>query len=1624
MKNYKKKENRFRSTAIKLSGIIPVFLGVSALIGWILNIPLLTTIFAGKIPMAPSTAALFILFGLIMNLSLTSNRIIQRIRIILGSTGILVSLLLLFVSLKGIQSDAESLGFNISGMVEGVNVGHISPISAFGFVLIGLSILIMLISGERKKPVIFTFSISVLIIFISTIFSVSYLLGAPLFYGLNFIPPAFTTSLAFLFISISVMLSVLSVWINEEFYDKNSKSFVVILVLSFVIFSIGIIFEGIQNYKRYERHLRTEIENELTAIAELKVGEIVQWRKERIGDAAMFYGNKDFSKKIKSYLEIQNSLNAKDEIINWMKMTKDSYGYNRLCFHDIKGIERLSYPEGIINTDSTFKSKSDEVIKAKRVDILDLYKNKQDSLVYLHILVPVISDDKDSSVLGILAMRINPEIYLYPFISKWPTPSRTSETLILRREGGEAVFLNNLKFQKNTFLDFRISMERKEVLGVKALLGETGIVDGIDYRGEEVIGYVCQIPNSPWFMVARMDKAEVYAPLKERLQIMLVLVFAFIFGSGTGIGLLWRNQRAGYYKERSKSNEALRKSEERFRLLYERSPVPYQSLDIEGKLIEVNNAFIDLFGYPYQEVIGHHISEFLVTEDIQLLQERFPKFKKSGELHDAEFRFKCKDGNVITVSVNGKIGFDINGEFSQTHCVLHNITERKRVEKVLQDNEAKLSAILESTSEGILAIDSNGKMIRSNKRFADLWRIPQNILDKGEDNILLNFVLEQLVNPEEFISKVRDLYQSTDEDSDILNFKDGRIFERFSTPLLLSDSSLGRVWSFSDITEKKKAEDEIIKLNRVYRVLSNVNQMIVRTTKVDEILKESCNIAVTDGEFLSSWIGYVNKETNKVTVLSYAGIGKEYLENINIDFNDRKQSGGPTGMAIKSSTHIVSNDIEHDEKMIPWREDALKAGYKSSIALPIKVFGKIVYVYNLYSGEVNFFDEDEVKLLDELVMDVSFALEFIEREKERMLMEESLKESEQKYKDIFFYAPVGIYQSSREGKILHANTRFIEILGYRSIEELMSVDMHKDIYYNKAEREKLISEYESIGEVENLEVKWKKKDGTPIWISLSSHVFHKDDDKVYFEGFVRDITDKKHDEELLIASEEKYRNLIETMPEGFYRSTPEGYFVDVNPAFIKMFGYDSKEEIMKAYIPETFYYSKEERDEGERENVDFMPETDIYRLKKKDGSEIWIEDYARYIRDASGKLVFHEGIMRDITESLRAQKAILEAKDKAEEMSRLKSSFLANMSHEIRTPLNGILGFAEILKSDIKDDEQLNCVEVIEKGGRRLLETLDLILNYSKLEAEMITALYSEVNVSKVINEVVKNFEAMAKNKNLFIKKDIKYINLAANIDERFLRHSLNNLIKNAIVYTNEGGLTVTFDKDENDMIIKVKDTGMGIARENFDIIFEPFRQESEGWGRNFEGTGLGLSITKRFVEMMKGNIEVESEVGVGSTFTIKLPFIEYAEITNVENINEKPEKETPVIKSSKKKELSILLVENDEDNMLYTSAILSKHYFTDTAIDGYEAIEKAMKKAYDIVLMDINLGKDIDGIMATQKIRELKGHEKTPIVALTAYAREGDKEEFLAGGCTHYLGKPFTVKQLLDLIDDIVEGI
>ncbi|MBI5324281.1 MAG: response regulator [Ignavibacteriae bacterium] len=253
---------------------------------------------------------------------------------------------------------------------------------------------------------------------------------------------------------------------------------------------------------------------------------------------------------------------------------------------------------------------------------------------------------------------------------------------------------------------------------------------------------------------------------------------------------------------------------------------------------------------------------------------------------------------------------------------------------------------------------------------------------------------------------------------------------------------------------------------------------------------------------------------------------------------------------------------------------------------------------------------------------------------------------------------------------------------------------------------------------------------------------------------------------------------------------------------------------------------------------------------------------------------------KEINAHKRTVKDLIISKNKAEEMNRLKSNFLANMSHELRTPMNGIIGFSQILKDDNNLDSVKEIAELIYKSSKRLMETLNSILDLSRLASGEVIPKLSFVNLLQILNEIIVLNRNSARNKQLELKLDTTLDNLSFNCDSRFIWEIMNNLINNAIKFTDNGSISIKVDttlvNKEKYAVIDIIDTGIGIEESQYNVIFDEFRQVSEGLSRSFEGTGLGLTISKKYVELLGGILKVKSKLNEGSTFTILLPLSGY----------------------------------------------------------------------------------------------------------------------------------------------------
>jgi len=448
-----------------------------------------------------------------------------------------------------------------------------------------------------------------------------------------------------------------------------------------------------------------------------------------------------------------------------------------------------------------------------------------------------------------------------------------------------------------------------------------------------------------------------------------------------------------------------------------------------------------------------------------------------------------------------------------------------------------------------------------------------------------------------------------------------------------------------------------------------------------------------------------------------------------------------------------------------------------------------------------------------------------------------------------------------------------------------------------------------------------------------------------------------------------------------------------------------------------------------------------YRILWQDGSVHHIKANAIVVHDDEGKVIKMIGTNWDVTESVCREEELFKAKEQADAANVMKSQFLANMSHEIRTPMNGILGYLELLSRTSLGSEQKEYISEAKSASELLLYLINDILDFSKIEAGKLTIEDTNFKLRTAVEDAVSVNIPKANEKHLKIHT---YIN--SNVPEEVigdparLRQIINNLVSNAVKFTNEGEISVKVSSDEvvNGKVLlnfEVEDTGIGISKDTIDKLFKPFTQADSSTTRKFGGTGLGLAISRELVKLMGGDIFVESIVGKGSEFMFSVCFgcqPKASGSKTLENIHEKnvivgdnkEDKESitkyPLSKGENDVPLKILLVEDNEMNRKIVTTTLNYYNLScDTAVDGVDAVKAVMDKRYDIIFMDCQMP-EMDGYECTAKIREIEGEKRhTKIIAMTANAMEGDRKKCIDAGMDDYISKPLNFNTLYKMIQE-----
>ncbi|MDZ8259862.1 PAS domain S-box protein [Nostoc sp. ChiQUE01b] len=1091
---------------------------------------------------------------------------------------------------------------------------------------------------------------------------------------------------------------------------------------------------------------------------------------------------------------------------------------------------------------------------------------------------------------------------------------------------------------------------------------------------------------------------------------------------------------------RQQVEKALSESEVKFRNLFENSQFGILRSRIDdGLILDANQRLAELLGYS---CVVDLISGTKFTTDFYAnpsdRQRIITELRQKGSLNNFELQFNQCDGKKRW----GLFSLRLNLEDSCLEAVVADINDRKQVEADLHRSNAILKAQQEASIDGILVVDENGQIVSYNQRFCQLWQIPETFVNNN-DQRLLKLALDKLEQPQEFLAKVEYLYAHPDQISrDEIRLKDGRTLDRYSASVRSpTEDYYGRIWYFRDITNRKQVEEALRRSEQKYRnIFENFQVGIAR-------------IRLEDGLFLEA-------NQRQAEILGYSSptdlIGKQFTTEFYANPDDRQQLLAE--MAQQGEVRNFELQLCRRDKSFGWGLLSLRRNAEDGCidAVITDISDRKLVEESLRQSEARF---------RALYESTSIAV---------MLQENGIPlDCNRAAEELFGYSRQEFLQNhpSEFSPPFQPNGQTSASLA----------------------REQIVLAYEQGRH--RFEWVHRRADGTDFPAEVWLNVF-KLGERTLIQGLVQDLTERKQVEATLWhrAQVDRFLNSISRQFIDQDADTAINFTLQASAELMEaecscIFEYYESQQQFR--IAHKWYNPTSRLLLNNTSSAEPLPwfynqilnGNPIQGLQASRIADISSEALAEteliksvvavpmiYSGKVVGLLELHAvnksktwsqeeiSLLQRVSELIaigrsrhKAEEALRIAKEAAETANRSKSAFLANMSHELRTPLNAILGFAQLMERDTTlSKRQRDSLATINRSGEHLLNLINDVLEMSKIEAGRIVLSPTSFDLYGLLQDMQQMFQVRAKDKKLSLSFELAS-DLPQHIltDESKLRQVLINLLGNAIKFTNTGGVTlrVKVGKDNANaenyfpvsslpnlqslITFEIEDTGLGIFTEELDNLFQPFVQTASA-RQVREGTGLGLTISRQFVQLMGGDIRVDSVVGRGSTFyfDIKIELAESLEIAP-------PVLQRRVIALTPGQPVyKILVVDDRKDNCdLLTQLFNSVGFETLAAANGQEAIALWQTWHPHLIWMDMRMPV-IDGYKATRQIRameqgtesrgagETRGitnpqcpmpnaqspipNARTVIIALTASAFEEQRSNILAAGCDDLIRKPF----------------
>jgi PAS domain S-box-containing protein len=1025
---------------------------------------------------------------------------------------------------------------------------------------------------------------------------------------------------------------------------------------------------------------------------------------------------------------------------------------------------------------------------------------------------------------------------------------------------------------------------------------------------------------------------------------------------------------------RRQTEQALREKEMRFRMIFHNAAVGISVIDRTGGFIESNSKLLDMLGYSREEMT--QLTSFNITYPDDLDRSREKALQMVAGLIDSyhlEKRYVRKDGSVFWGDLYVTPQRDPNGNIVDFTGIIIDITERKRAEEALRQSEERFDLAMRGSNDGVWDFNLETNEVYYSPRWKSMLGYAEHEVRNHVDEF------NRLVHPDDramvwekitaYLEKQIPTYEVTFR----MQHKEGHwvwILTRGMAIWNEQGKPYRMVGIHTDLTAQKQAEDSL-------RESEVHNRTLLEESPIGFILLDLTGKFVEANRAFLNIVGYSLEELGKLTFAEITPPHK--YDQLDTQMYQTLLTTGRCGPFEKEYVHKAGH-------LVPIRASAVILERKGQQFLWANI--------------------------EDIIL--------------QKQAQESLRQSEERFYLAMRGSNDGVWDWNMEANELYWSPRLRQILGL-SEDETVSIELFNQLIHSTDVEPvwQIIKGYlEKQGSSYEVAFRMQHRQGHYVWtLARGAAVWNAQGKPTRLVGTIMDIsTQKQAEEELRQAKESVEQAYLEASRFKAILDNTVDYvalhdvqtlqFIYVNQGAINQIGYTREELLQMTPLDINPVVNVEETKvvlapllSGSQPSL-LMESVHQH----KNGALIPVELQLQYLDIGQTKRLI--AMARDITERKRFEQSLQQAKETAELANRAKSIFLANMSHELRTPLNGILGYTQIFQRDkTLTPKQLDGINIIHRSGEYLLTLINDILDLSKIEAGKVELLPVDFDFNEFLLGLTELFQMRAQQKGIaFNYEPLSHLPVGIRADEKRLRQILINLLGNAVKFTQHGGVTLKMGYHNGNIRFQVEDTGVGIAAADLEKIFEPFQQVGDQ-KYQAEGTGLGLPITKKLVEMMGGELHVESTLGKGSAFWMAL------ELPEVSHLVKAKREQAPVIIGCQGPSRTILIIDDKWENRSVLINLLTPLGFILTeARHGEEGLNLLKAAPVDLIITDLVMPV-MDGFEFARQLRKLPNFQTVPIMAASASVFDAHQQESLTAGCNAFMAKPFHVDVLLELL-------